>query len=269
MSARERARPVRRAESFDEVADLYAAARPEYPEELLTDLVAFTGLLPTHRILEIGAGTGQLTVSLAKRHLQLVAIERGPRLASLLERNLAQFPRASVVLGDFDEWEAPVGQFDVVVAATAFHWLSSATRVPRCARLLRSGGALAIVATYWGAGERDDRFARESQGCYAHWDPGHRTDFRHEHPDNLPLRNDELEDSGLFSEIAHRRYFCRREYSADAYCDLLGTFSDVLAFGEDNRKGFLGCVLDLIQQKFDGHVSRTDVHDLWVAGTRG
>ena len=213
---------LRRAESFDEVADLYASARPSYPDALVTDLMALTGLRKTHRVLEIGAGTGQLTLSLARQGFRLIAIERGTNLARLLAKNIAPFPQATVVVADFDKWDAPDCRFDTVVAATAFHWLDPSARVLKCARLLRPGGTLAILDTHWGAGTLGDRFSEESQTCYARWEPGYDPNFRPLGPDDLPEFNEELESSGLFETITRRRHFCRREYSARSYCDLLG-----------------------------------------------
>ena len=105
-----------KAELFDQIADQYAAARPSYPEKLISALIASTGLRGTKPVLEIGSGTGQLTVSLAKQGLALVAIERGPNLAPLLAKRLAPFSSASIVVADFDDWEASPGEFDLVVA---------------------------------------------------------------------------------------------------------------------------------------------------------
>lgn len=133
--------------------------------------------------------------------------------------------------------------------------------------MLRPGGTLAVLNTHWGAGVRDDPFSVESQACYAQWDPLHDPGFRPRGLEDLPMRNEELERPNLFSEVIHRRYLCERQYSARAYCDLLGTFSDVLAFDEPNRKGFLGCILGLIENRFEGSLMRTDVHDLWLART--
>jgi SAM-dependent methyltransferase len=177
-------------------------------------------------------------------------MERGRKLACLLAKNVAQFPHVSTVIADFEEWDAPVGLFDVVIAATAFHWLDPSSRVRKCGGLLRPGGTLAIVDTHWGAGERDDRFAQESQACYARWDPDHDPNFRPLGPDDLPERNEELEGSGLFEAVAHRRYLCRREYHARAYCDLLGTFSNILAFEPRSRERFLGCIFELVEGCF-------------------
>ena len=58
----------------------------------------------------------------------------------------------------------PPEPFDVVLAATAFHWIDPAVRVVKAAEALRPGGALATVATHV-AGGRDDAFFAEVQAC--------------------------------------------------------------------------------------------------------
>lgn len=256
---------MRRRESFDEVADLYAGARPGYPNELIADLAGLSALEATHRILEIGAGTGQLTVPLAEYGVSLVAVELGHKLADRLSRNLARFARTEVIVADFEEWIPPAISFDLVVAATAFHWLDPATRVQKCVNLLRPAGTLAIVETHWGAGARNDRFQRESQSCYAQWDPYHDPGFRPRTYEDLPERREELETSGFFDSIIHRRYICERRYSAGEYRDLLSTFSDVRGLEERNREGFLACISRLIEDRFEGRIVRQDLYDLWLA----
>jgi ubiquinone/menaquinone biosynthesis C-methylase UbiE len=55
--------------TFDGVAERYDEARPRCPASLVDDLVARAGLRPGSWVLEIGPGTGQLTVALAARGL--------------------------------------------------------------------------------------------------------------------------------------------------------------------------------------------------------
>ena len=96
-------------------------------------------------MLEIGPGTGQLSLALAPRGVRLVAVERGANLASVARRNLQQFPNAEVVTADFYEWDALEASFDAVVAATSFHWLPESTRISRSAAILRPGGSLTLI----------------------------------------------------------------------------------------------------------------------------
>jgi ubiquinone/menaquinone biosynthesis C-methylase UbiE len=45
--------------TFDQAADLYQDARPDYPQQLLDRLADLTGVRPGDRVLEVGAGTGK------------------------------------------------------------------------------------------------------------------------------------------------------------------------------------------------------------------
>ncbi len=47
--------------AFGSVAELYDRARPSYPEALVDDVIAFAGVMPPTRLLEVGAGTGKAT----------------------------------------------------------------------------------------------------------------------------------------------------------------------------------------------------------------
>ena len=53
--------------TFDQVASVYREARPGYPDALVDDVVSHADLKPNDRILEVGCGTGQATMSFAKR----------------------------------------------------------------------------------------------------------------------------------------------------------------------------------------------------------
>src|SRR5262245_61892840 len=104
--------------SFDRVADAYAVFRPTPPREVIDAILTESTLRRGSRVLEIGCGTGQLSVPLAESGVEVVAVELGPHLAALAERNLERFPNARVVVGSFEEWQLPVWRFDAVICAS-------------------------------------------------------------------------------------------------------------------------------------------------------
>jgi SAM-dependent methyltransferase len=136
--------PLRR--TFDSAADRYDAARPDYPEELFDDLVRVAGLEPGARLLEIGCATGKATLPLLRRGFSVVCVELGPELADQARRNLIGLP-VEINVEPFETWQNPAGAFDLVFAATSWHWVDPELRYRKAHELLRPGGHLA----FWGA----------------------------------------------------------------------------------------------------------------------
>ncbi len=252
-----------RRASFDSDAETYARGRPGYPAHLIEELTFLGKIGKGSRVLEIGPGAGQLSVELAARGTVLLAVELGSSLAAVTRRKLAPFPHANVLVADFDHWSAAPESFDAVVAATSFHWLDPSSRLAKCAWLLRPGGSLAIVETRWGVAFGADPFFAAIQACYARWTPNHDPGYRQLRPEDVtPFGLDSTVPE--FATVAHRRYVVTRVYSPAAYCELLSTFSDVLALEAPSRSGFLACVSNLINFQFSGTVARNDLYDLSV-----
>jgi SAM-dependent methyltransferase len=73
------------------------------------------------RIVEVGAGSGRLTMELIDRGQEVVAIEPAAGLRGILERKLAGADhgwRARVMNGFFDDLPVPSGSADLVVACS-------------------------------------------------------------------------------------------------------------------------------------------------------
>jgi cyclopropane fatty-acyl-phospholipid synthase-like methyltransferase len=129
--------PLRR--TFDTAAALYDRARRSYPEELFDDLVELAGLQPGDRLLEIGCATGKATRSLLERGFCVVCVELGAQLAERARRSLAGLP-VEIHVAPFEEWEGERASFDLVYAATAWHWVDPSMRYRKAHGLLRPGG---------------------------------------------------------------------------------------------------------------------------------
>ena len=118
--------------TFDTVgAGAYADARPTYPDELVDALVAATGIGPGSRLLEVGCGPGTATLPLARLGCRITAVELGEGLAAEARRRLAAYPDVDVVTGSFESWPPGEHSFDLVYAATAWHWVDPDVRYRR------------------------------------------------------------------------------------------------------------------------------------------
>jgi len=92
--------------------------------------------------LEIGAGTGILTRLLVERIGHVTAVEPDERMRTVLSTTTAG---ADVRAGVAEELPAENSSCDVVIAASAWHWVDEARAVPEVARVLRPRGRLALV----------------------------------------------------------------------------------------------------------------------------
>ncbi|MFS8104908.1 class I SAM-dependent methyltransferase [Lentzea alba] len=246
MTDRERLRTT-----FGEDAARYHRARPTYPPELFAQLSG-------PRILEIGPGTGQATLPLTTIG-DVTAVELSPELAAVAREHA---PDAQVVVANFDEWPLPAEPFDLVVSATAFHWLDPHTRTARCAATLRPGGKLAVISTHHIAGGTAQFFV-DVQECYERWDPATPPNLRLSRADDIPR---EFDDSPEFEPPEFHRYEWEQAYDTEGYVDLLLTYSNHIALPA--RDQLIADVRQLIDMRHGGRVTKRYLTQLAVARVR-
>jgi SAM-dependent methyltransferase len=256
-------RESRRA-TFDRVAEQYDAARPTYPDALLHDLVELARIPSGGRILEIGPGTGKASVALAERGFELVGVELGEELAAVARRRLAGFPAARVVVADFEQWEPEHAELDAIVAFTSFHWIAPELRYTKSARLLRRGGALAVVdpehVLLPGA---DGELWVAMEAIFTDVAP-HPENGLPPAPDDVGDLREEIEASGLFDEVIVRRHLWNINYTADEFVALLGTYSRMLLLPESQRDELCSRIHALVTEH-GGVVTQTNLGVLNVA----
>lgn len=139
---------------FNRVADAYRA-RPPYPDAVVERLVSLAGGAGG-RAVDLGAGTGLLTFPLAARGLQVSAVEPAARmLAVAAERRAGGEPpvagRVGLVHATAEDTGLPGGAFDLALLADAVQWVDPERAGREAARLVRPGGAIAVVEAVFAA----------------------------------------------------------------------------------------------------------------------
>jgi SAM-dependent methyltransferase len=143
-----------RGRAFGRVAEEYDRVRSSYPDELVDEACA--GLLPGARVVEVGSGTGKLTVALVARGLDVDAVEPDEEMAAIARRHVGDAARFRIAR--FEDAELPERAFDAVFSATAFHWIDPAVGWAKAARLLRPGGTLALLTHVAARSELSDAY---------------------------------------------------------------------------------------------------------------
>lgn len=250
--------------TFNNEAELYHAVRPRYPEELFDALIKAAQLQDGARLLEIGPGTGQATEPLARRGYKITAIELGTDLAEVARKALGKNKNVKIIAGAFEDVELPLESFDLVYAATAFHWIKPEIKFSKPHKLLKENGHLAIVGTNHVSDEKGDEFFFASQPIYKKYKPGEK------HDDNFRLkRTDELKadevDENLFIPVLFHAFPLVVPYSAKKYAQLLNTYSPTISMESDQRAGFLEEIEKLIEEKFGGSIQKHFAMTLTIA----
>ena len=255
---------VRQKESFDTVADIYDLYRRSPPAEVVDTVIELASLEPGSAVLEIGCGTGQLSVPLAKHGVDLTAIELGPKLGALARQNLEEFPNARVEISPFEDWPLPGRRFDAVVCANAFHWLDSEIRLSKSIEALRLGGSLAILHMHHVRGGTPG-FFEATQASYLKWGLSDDPFFEPTAPADVPTMYPELDQAQGWSAVARQRFEIPMRHSTASYVGWLRTDSLVNSLDAEARHGFLHDIERLIASNYQGTVERNFVYELIIA----
>jgi trans-aconitate methyltransferase len=255
-------------QTFDGVAQLYDENRPSYPPQVFDDVVAISGASAESSLLEIGCGTGHATREFAARGLRIDGIELGENMAAIARRRLQPFPRVTVQIADFDHWTT-TERYDLVYAATAYHWLDPAHREQKIAALLRPSGWLAIWRNcHVRNGSRDD-FLDAAQAIYFRIAPELAMERgRLPVPSEAVDAEKEAFTSNLFEEPQVRVHLWRKAYSAEEYVDLANTHSDHQLLPADRRKPLFDALATLIETQCGGSVVKDYATVLQMARVR-
>ena len=137
--------------SFEQVnATDYDELRPTYAPEAIRWVAERARLEPGSLVVDLAAGTGQLSRRFVPLGVRVVAVEPAANMRAVLATNL---PDVTAVGGTAEAIPLDDGQTDAVVVGNAFHHFDAEEAFAEIRRALRPEGALAL---FWA---RTDRHA--------------------------------------------------------------------------------------------------------------
>jgi SAM-dependent methyltransferase len=126
--------------SFGQAAGDYERGRPSYPPQAIEWLLHRAG--PVADVVDVGAGTGKFTASLVAHGLTVTAVEPDPQMRSRLAAN---HPSVTSLAGTAEALPLQDTSADLITFAQSWHWVDVPVASAEVARVLRPGGALALV----------------------------------------------------------------------------------------------------------------------------
>jgi ubiquinone/menaquinone biosynthesis C-methylase UbiE len=96
------------------------------------------------RVLDLAAGTGQLTGQLIALGLSVVAVEPDQRMRAVFA---ARFPQNECLEGTAERMPLPDDSLDAVIVGSAWHWFDPPAALREIARVLHGRGRLGVSAT--------------------------------------------------------------------------------------------------------------------------
>ena len=245
---------------FDEVPELYDRVRPTYPDELFADLVAITGLDEHWSVLEVGCGTGQATRSLAALGRMVTAVEPGAGMAALARQRLASFLNVEVETSSFENWDDRGRRFDVLVAASAWHWVDPSIGWRRAHDVVLPGGWMALLGNVVVRRPGEPEVYAATADLHERFAPGN--------PDwGDPPLEDEVratdagwgppnDPGGLFGPTIVRWYPSVQRFDGEGFADLLRSTSAYRQLDIARREQLLDAIAERIRTRMDNRALR-------------
>lgn len=245
--------------TFNTVTEQYDRMRPTYVEELYDDIWQYGGFGDNVSAVEVGIGTGQATQPVLNRGANVTAVELGADLAAFCARRFDDNPRFKVVNLPFQDFAAPDNSCDLIYSASAFHWIPEEIGYRKVFDMLRPGGVFARFANHPSKDKEKEALHEAMQVHYAKFMP--RSKLSPEYSMEEAKARAEVGAKYGFVDIQWKLYKRTRTFTAQQYTDLLGTYSDHIALGEEKRSEFFALIREEIN-RFGGTFTIYDTIDL-------
>ena len=143
---------------FHGTAWYYARFRPAYPDALFDYLISKFELGDKSNLLDLGCGTGQMAIPLARHFRQVFAMDPDPDMltegrVSATEKDIENIQWIQASSDHLESIGPDLTDLQLVVMASSFHWMDRKDVLGRLNSMLDHGGGIAITGypSLWNA----------------------------------------------------------------------------------------------------------------------
>ena len=137
----------REAHPFAGTARYYSEFRPGYPKSIFDLLTVKAPLEEISRVLDLGCGTGLLTLTLAERVASVTGVDPDPGMLDEAARLASGRGQRNIrwVLSSAERFDDKPGGYRLVVIGSAFQWMDRSVVAARAHRMLEHEGLFAVL----------------------------------------------------------------------------------------------------------------------------
>ncbi|BAY10318.1 class I SAM-dependent methyltransferase [Calothrix sp. NIES-2098] len=236
---------------YSPAAEAYNKVRPRYPQDLINQVVEIAQLSSNSKILEVGCGPATATTAFAKLGCSMICLEPNPDFFQLAQQNCQHYSHVQIQNTSFEEWVLDALEFDAVLAASSFHWISPELGYPKAGNALKDGGYLILL---WNKELQPSyQVYQRLAEIYQLYAPSlNKYEDRATQEEILRGLGSFAIDSGKFKNLRYGQIISEVSYTVDEYLMLLNTYSAYLKLVPEIKDALFAALKQCIEDEFQG-----------------
>lgn len=236
---------------YSPAAEAYQQVRPRYPQTLIDRVIEIAQLDSTSPLLEVGCGPAIATPAFANLGCPMVCVEPNPDFYRLAKQTCDSYPNIELQNCSFEEWILTPQQFDAVLAASSFHWISPEIGYPKAAAALRPEKFLILL---WNKELQPNyEVYQQLSAVYQTHAPSLRRTYESS-AEQVNILNELGQmsiNSGFFGNMISEHTEVNITYSVDQYLMLLNTYSPYLKLEPQQKQALFEGLRQVLEKSGD------------------
>ncbi|WP_439366106.1 class I SAM-dependent methyltransferase [Bradyrhizobium sp. DASA03005] len=135
------------SDAFRGSAPYYARHWKTYPEDLFRSLVRVCGLTTRSRAIDLGAGTGQAAIPLARWVADVLFVDPSDEMVVEGKRmaEAAGVTNIDFLVSRAEDLDERISSFDIATIAGSFHWMDREAVLQKLDKMIKPGGCVAVI----------------------------------------------------------------------------------------------------------------------------